>query len=415
MAAQAKTGGDRTYHINSTPIGLKSLEDHRRTGAITDDDAGLIQTYIGERRAKKALSQGRVNKILFQLLLWRRFVPPFRENTIQDLYKGLEALRSYRQEDGSPFSKNTHHDTVAIFKPFYQWMIDERISKIPEKKLREIRTPPADTMTKTAAGLLTKEEVEAMIKACQNSRDRAMIALLAEGGLRIGEASGLTWGDFKFDDNGAVVNVNAKTEKPRWVRFVAAVSYLAAWRADYPGNPENSHPVFVSQRGGRITYEAVYRQIRRIAKDAGVEKRVTPHIFRHTAITNLIRAGVQESVIKKMMWGSLSSNMLGTYLHLTGEDIDRAILEANGLKPKEKKKTLTLEPRECPHCHAIMGPTMNFCGSCGQPLTREVTGQLTDLMKIIEAHPEALMKALLKGNPDLAGEVAREMRQARIP
>ena len=106
-----------------------------------------------------------MNKILFQLLLWRRFVPPFRENTIQNIYTGLEALRSHKQEGGSPFSKNTLHDTVAIFKPFYQWMIDEGIPSIPEKKLRQIRTPPADTMTKTAASLLTKEEVEAMIRA----------------------------------------------------------------------------------------------------------------------------------------------------------------------------------------------------------------------------------------------------------
>jgi site-specific recombinase XerD len=374
------------------------LEKHRLSGAITEDDARLIQAYTGERRARRALTRGRVNKILFQLLLWRRFVPPFREKTIRDLYKGLEALRSHRQEDGSPFSKNTHHDTVTIFKPFYQWMIDEGISSIPEKKLREIRTPPADTMTKTAAGLLTKEEVEAMMNACQNSRDRAMIALLAEGGLRIGEAAGLTWGDFKFDDNGAVVNVNAKTEKCRWVRFVAAVSYIAAWRADYPGIPENSHPVFVSQRGGRITYEAIYRQIRRIAQAAGVEKKGTPHIFRHTAITNLIRAGVQESVIKKMMWGSLSSGMLASYLHMTGEDIDRAILEANGLAPREKKRTPTMEPRECARCHAINGPTMNYCGTCGQPLTTEAARTQEDLIKFIDEHPElySILKKMAK-------------------
>ncbi|MDD1663972.1 MAG: site-specific integrase, partial [Methanomicrobiales archaeon] len=339
MATQARTARERTYHINSTPIGLKSLEEHRRTGAITDDDARLIQTYIGERRGQRNLSQGRVNKILFQLLLWRRFVPPFRENTIQDLYSGLEALRSHRQEDGSPFSKNTLHDTVAIFKPFYRWMIDEGISPLPEKKLTQIRTPPADTMTKTAASLLTKDEVEAMIRASPSSRDRALIAILAEGGLRIGEAASLTWGEFKFDEHGAVVNVNAKTEKPRWVRFIAAVSYLAAWKADYPGTPENSQPVFVSERKGRISYQAIYKQIRRIAKAAGVQKKVTPHIFRHTAITNLIRSGVQESVIKKMMWGSLSSEMLATYLHMTGEDIDQAILEAHGLAPKAKKRT----------------------------------------------------------------------------
>jgi integrase len=403
MANQVQTPRERTYHINSTPIGLKTLEKHRLEGAVNDDDAALIQRYIGERRALRNLSPGRVNKIIFQLLLWRRFVPPFKVNTIQDVYAGLEALRAARKEDGRSFSKNTFHDTVAIVKPFYTWLIEEGHSSISEKKLRQIRTPPADSMTKTAADLLTKEEVEATIRACSGSRDRALIALLAEGGLRIGEALALTWGEFKFDDYGAVVNVNAKTEKPRWVRFVAAVPYLAAWRADYPGTAENTHPVFLSQRGGRITYDAVYQQIRRIARDAGIQKKVTPHLFRHTAITNLVRAGVSESVIKKMMWGSLSSEMLATYLHLTGEDTDRAILEANGLAPKEKKRVLTLEPRQCSHCQTINGPTMNYCGTCGLPLTKEATASLQTLTGVTEEDPrfkiafDAAMTALKRG------------------
>ena len=192
--------------------------------------------------------------------------------------------------------------------------------------------------------------------------------------------------------------MNAKTEKPRWVRFIAAVSYLAAWKADYSGTPENSQPVFVSERGGRISYQAIYKQIRRIAQAAGVKKKVTPHLFRHTAITNLIRSGVQESVIKKMMWGSLSSEMLATYLHMTGEDIDRAILEANGLAPKVKKRTPTLEPKECPRCHAINGPTMNYCGTCGQPLTMEAARTQEDLIKFIDEHPElySILKKMAK-------------------
>ena len=72
----------------------KALENGRRDGTITDDDALLLPRYPNGRSSQRHLAIGTRNKILFSLLDWRRFIGPFRENTIEDLYAGIEALKN---------------------------------------------------------------------------------------------------------------------------------------------------------------------------------------------------------------------------------------------------------------------------------------------------------------------------------
>jgi hypothetical protein len=116
----------------------------------------------------------------------------------------------------------------------------------------------------------------------------------------------------------------------------------------------------------------LYRQIRRLAKRAGIGKHVHPHIFRHSRITHLLQQGMNETAVKMMMWGSVNSDMFQAYAHLTGADVDKAVLELHGIMQKKtKEKDHSLDARECPRCHAIAGPTQKFCGVCAQPLTEE--------------------------------------------
>jgi integrase len=327
-----------------------------------------------------------VNKLAFTLLAWSRFTGNFRDTTIEDIFRAVDALKTNRQPNGKPYSKNFISDTVGIIKPFYLWMIEHGITpKLSEKDILKIKRPRRDLMTKTAADILTEDEIMKMVKACLTSRDRALIMLLYDGGFRIGELGTLTWGQVKFDDYGCVINTDGKTGKPRYVRLTAAAPYLATWKQDYPFNPKPGNLVFVSNQNNAITYEAIYKHIARLALRAGIQKKVTPHIFRHTRITDLINKKVPESVIKQMMWGSLTTEMFACYAHLTNDNIDNAMLEQAGVKRPESEKTAKLlKPRQCPACHTINGPTHNFCGKCGAGLTDEARKSLEVKTQAIE-------------------------------
>ena len=377
---KAPTLNDSQFHINNTSYGIKALQNWKEKGLITADDAELIDEYLTKRRADKDLSQGRVNKIMFTLLTWRRLVKPLRENTILDIYKGIDALKNGNNNiQGNlqqRYSKNFIYDTVTIIKPFYLWMIEEGYLNLPEKSITSLKRPKRDLMTKTVADILTEEEIKKMVEACESTRDRAVIMMLYDGGFRIGELGKLTWGQVSFDQYGVVVNVDEKTGKPRYVRLLAASPYLAKWKDDYPFDPIGNNLVFISHQKKAIEYNAMYRQIKRIAERTEIKKKVHPHIFRHTRITNLIEKGIPESVIKSMMWGSLTTDMFACYAHLTNRSIDDALLEQAGIKRTEKtEKKEVLAPKQCPACHLINGPTARFCNQCGRSLTDEAEVQ----------------------------------------
>jgi len=391
-AKKAPTLKDSRFHNNNTSQSIKALQRYQEKGIITPDDAYLIDEYLVKRKADKDLSPGRVTKILWTLLSWRRFVPPFRQNTITDLYKGLDAMKTGTQKgtghSTEPYSKNFVYDTVTIVKPFYLWMIEAGYSRLKEKDILALKRPKRDLMTKTVADILTEEEIKKMVLTSESTRDRAIIMMLYDGGFRIGELGKLTWGQLSFDSYGVVINVDEKTGKPRYVRLIAATPYLAKWKDDYPFEPTGNNLVFTSLQKKAIEYNAIYRQIRRIAERAGIQKNVHPHIFRHTRITNMMEKRIPESVIKLMMWGSLTTDMFACYAHLSNQSIDDALLGQAGIKrPERDDKAEVLAPRQCPVCHLINGPTSRFCGQCGLSLTEEAEKEEKNLLQDIRKHP----------------------------
>jgi len=362
---------------------------------ITKRDADLIKEFIAERKVAANIGTSRANKFTYVLVGWRRFIGPFHELSIADVYTSIDTMKNSLTQKGTPFKQNTKHDWVRILRQFLLWMIENEYSTLPERKIRRIQVPSKDTMTHKAADLLTPEEVKAILGACRWSRDRALIGMLYEGGFRIGELAQMKWSDLSFDSTGVVANVNFKTGIPRYVRIIMAKGYLSQWRADYPGTPEGDALVFLNEQRRALTNGGVIKQLRCICDRAGVTKHVTPHLFRHSRITHLINEGVSESVIKMMMWGSVNTTMFKVYAHLTGKDIDEELRRVYGIQAEaEKKRVPKLEPRICPNCHSIMPPVADYCAHCGESLLKSRTVKEEDIQKFVKEHKAELMEYL---------------------
>jgi site-specific recombinase XerD len=372
--------------------GINSINHAVTRGQLTDKDAELIKSFTSELQATVGVTVSRSNKIIYTLVGWRRFIAkPFNECTITDIHKAIPELKRGTSTRGKPFKSNTISDFLKVLKQFYTWMSKYRHSKIPLERIRDIKAPGRDNMTTVANDLLSSDEVQQMVRACKRDVDRALIMTTYEGGFRIGEMGQLRWGDLSFDSYGVVANVNFKTQKPRYVRLVMAQEFLARWRAGYPGTPEGNALVFVNRNGEPLTHGQVRLQFRRIADRAGITKRVNPHIFRHSRITHLIQQGAAESVVKAVMWGSQDSRMLKTYLHLTGQDVDKEMLRLYGIETPNKKRERGLKPIQCPHCKFTNSPLTNFCNSCGRSLTEEGHDEEEEVRKFA-ADPAKLRK-----------------------
>ncbi len=389
----AKATNTPAFHVSDAKYAeytRSSLSSAVEEGRITREDAALIEEFTGEIAATSQISPSRKYKLTYTLVGWRRFIGPFRENPIGDLYAGVEAIRTSRKADGTPeYTQNTLSDYTRFLKRFYKWLVENEYSTVPVEKVNRIKAPRYENGVKNAEELLEPEEVRRMIEACTSSKDRALVSMLYEGGFRVGEVGTLKWGQIKFTDWNVTINTDHKTGKGRYVPLVMAREYLASWRNDYPGDTTPEAPVFLSHRKRQYQYRGLAKRLRIIARRAGVEKKITPHLFRHSRITHMLQQGYSESVVKKIMWGNLDTNMLSTYGHLTDSDIDDEIASMAGVKPPAAKEAAEcLEPRQCPRCYTVNGPTQNFCGECGLELTKQAVEDVKIAEQQAELTPE---------------------------
>ena len=375
------------FHHIKPEYAARSLTKALADDLITEDDRTLIQNHVAWVAVTSNISPGRVNKLTFHLVKLRRFLGPYRANSIDDIYAGISRLKNARTK-GHPYTANTLRDDLSTLKKFYVWMIKKGFSRIPLDDIREIKVPSGSTMTKTAAQMLTEEEIHRMIKACTRSIDRCYIAVIYEAALRIKELGTLTWDQVSFGKNTAIINTDGKTGKPRHIPLIMARPYLAAWRADYPLVPEGNAYVFISEQEKKpLRYKALEKRLRVIANRAGITKKISPHVIRHTRISHLVQQGVREYSIREIGWGNQRTKMLATYAHVANVEIDTELSKLYGIEPENNRDDHALYPLQCPRCAVVNAPTASYCAGCGVPLTPDAKVSIDELATEIEAHP----------------------------
>ena len=231
---------------------------------------------------------------------------PLEEVTRTDLERFREHLVLQRH-----YSKNSVYTTVrglaCLFRSFH---LDAAEGFDPPR--RPERLPH----------YLTEEETHRLFEAVKDSpRDSAIVHVLAFGGLRVGELCHLTLDDLEFERN--VLHIRSgKGDKDREVvleeRSRAALDrYLADRAVSGIGTPR-LFPV------GTVTVERV---IRRAAKDAGIPRRVTPHMLRHTLATALLSRGCDIRFIQKLL-GHASVATTQIYTHVDTSALREAYTRA---------------------------------------------------------------------------------------
>jgi integrase/recombinase XerD len=192
--------------------------------------------------------------------------------------------------------------------------------------------------------VLTVSETQAILDACERLRDRFLLALLCDTGVRIGEALGLRHEDVaaaerevrvvpRDNDNG----VRIKSGQPRSVPVSADLIRLYADYLHGEYGDLDSDYVFVNlwgqPHGHPLTYPAVYDLVRRLRRRTGID--FDPHWFRHTAATRLLRDGVPIEVVSKLLGHAGIATTSGVYGHLTVEDARKALQEAGWFTGRE--------------------------------------------------------------------------------
>ncbi|MDD5511732.1 MAG: site-specific integrase [Dehalococcoidales bacterium] len=353
-------------------------------GRIDGDTRVLIKKYLGYLQGARSASRAHITNTTGQLILWRSLLNmPFEQATFDDLIQARVALDAARTKRGKPYAETSKKSYVIALKSFYYWLGRRGLSAIPRDALQEMRVPEPQPVT-NPEDLIRSDDLTAMIMSCKNFRDRALIAVLFETGARISEVHRLRWHDLTFDRHGARVRLHDRKEKKtRHSRLITSVPHLAAWRNAYPGDPVNDHYVFIGRTGKPLSY-SMMRDIVVRAADTITGKRITPHLFRKSRVTELIVTGCSESVVKESCWGNPNTKMFSKYLRLSAQDVDAGLLKAAGVDVTEEEKAQPRSVIHCPACHALCPPELKYCGVCMQPLTEEGRREREEISKLTE-------------------------------
>jgi integrase/recombinase XerD len=290
------------------------------------DLPAAIETYLDYLRVERGLSAATVSAYRIDLRQFAAHVYQSRLDWRTDAAAPTAHLSSLSKPP-RVMRPATHRRKAAAVRAFYRFCFSEGLIERDVASLLDL--PRA---ARVLPDTLDVREVEALLEAPDpvsplGIRDRALLELLYACGLRVSEALNLDMEDVSLDE--ASVRVIGKGDRERRlpvgdVAVNALHRYLADSRpilmASVPAKPvgKRGGPIFVNQRGARLSRMAAWRTIRQAALTGGVTGHVTPHTLRHSFATHLLDGGADLRTIQELLGhASVSSTQIYTRVEST--------------------------------------------------------------------------------------------------
>jgi integrase/recombinase XerD len=276
--------------------------------------AAAVQSFLSYCQIERGLSANTLAAYGRDLERFRAFV----ERGGGEAQVGEEQLRSYldglRAEGLSSRSIARH---VSTLRSFYRFLLrEERASSDPTALLTSPR------VWRNLPKYLTNNEIDRLIEAAGGKRptavrDRAMIELLYASGLRVSELCQVRLGDIDLEFG--LVRVRGKGGRERVVPVgraaQAAVSeYLATGRPALLKGRASPY-LFVTARGDRLTRQGFWKSLAVYGRKAGLAKRLSPHVLRHSFATHLLEGGADLRSVQTML-GHVDISTTQIYTHV---------------------------------------------------------------------------------------------------
>jgi len=384
---------------------IKAME---RLEAIdfSQHDKELIRKFIGNCQKERLAKSTRTN-YLNQLtrMTSRLHDNGFTKNLDELEEEDFDELLLYL-EDIIGLSASEIRNYKKVTRKLFRWIGDGELPKwVSKLKLETIES------TVQPSDLLSQDELDRILANCRHPRNKALIAVLLDSGMRVGALGSTRVKNVEFNQYGAIIYISKtsrskKTTAPKGIPITWSTGYLNQWLSVHPlqGDPEAPLWTTINEPYQALSYKTIRVTIQNIARDAGVKKRVNPHSFRHKAITTWILDGLNEQEVKhRAGWSKGSMQMLKIYANFTDDEINNKIFERYGLKTEDKRQ-VTLE--KCPRCNNILKPSDRFCSQCSLVLDQDMA---KEIKMAGEKVPDAL--TLLMADPATQALIADKMKQ----
>ncbi len=215
-------------------------------------------------------------------------------------------------------SPRTQARTISGIKSFFKYLLME--GKVQSDPTTLLESPK---IGRKLPDVLTMEEIDSIIDAVdmvkpEGQRNKAMLETLYSCGLRVSELVNLKVTNLFFEQG--FIKIEGKNEKERLVpvseKAVEEISkYLNGYRKTLKISPEAENVLFLNRRGKKLSRVMIFTIIKNLAAKIGMDKKISPHTFRHSFATHLISGGADLRAVQEML-GHESILTTEIYTHL---------------------------------------------------------------------------------------------------
>ncbi|MCT6834270.1 site-specific tyrosine recombinase XerD [Lactobacillus apis] len=208
---------------------------------------------------------------------------------------------------------------ISSLRKFYQWLVRQNIQKI--NPMLEIDSPKKEHRLPVALSVdeVTKLLDQPDVTKKLGIRDRALLETLYATGIRVSELINLKFSD--LHEELKLLKVLGKGSKERLIPISdVAISWIKSYQEKVRDplllkSGKYTDTIFLNNRGGALTRQAVWQIIKRYCQMAGIRKNVTPHTLRHTFATHLLENGADLRVVQEILGHSdISTTQIYTNL-----------------------------------------------------------------------------------------------------
>lgn len=276
-------------------------------------------------------------------------------NWLQNPYKSLKVIPTNKVNSArSPRTINVIVNTVLAFYDYilrheeYSNNISDRLKKFvsaPSRNFKGFLYGIAHEQKKVTSNILrlkvpkskpktlTKDEIEMLVRACNNLRDRFLLSLLYETGMRIGEALSLWIEDFDVSDMVIDLKDRGELENNAEIKTVSSprridisqnlADMFMEYVADFHNEEVETNHVFIKVNGCNknkpMNYVDIDNLFRKLVNKTNIH--ATPHMFRHSSLTVLRMAGWQPELLRIRAGHKNIYTTLQTYIHPSDKEI----------------------------------------------------------------------------------------------
>ncbi len=307
---------------------MKNVNEERKKYKLDEE----IEEYLSFVEIDQRLSEATRKSYQQELKSYKQFL--IKRNITVAEQINQKDVESFLRNQTKLKSRSLAH-RLTVIRNFHKFLVKSKFLK--NDVTSSLKGPKLE---KNLPDTLSVEEVENLLdiecKTVYDYRNKAILEVLYATGLRISETLNLTFDEISFQS--CTIRVSGKGKKERIVPIgdiaLESLNFYLERRAEI--DKKKSNYVFLNPRGCALSRVGFFKNLQKILKQKGIQKKVTPHTLRHSFATHMIEYGADLRVVQELL-GHSDISTTKIYTHISNKKIEQDYQNYHPRKKEEIK------------------------------------------------------------------------------